>query len=43
MIEVVVPYFRVNDGERSESTGITDDELMLCMNPRQCPTSCAST
>ena len=43
MIEVVVPYFCVNDGERSESTGMTDDELMLCMNPRQCPTSWVTT
>lgn len=41
MIDGVVPYFRVNDAERSESTGNAAEAAMLCMSPRVWPISWA--
>ena len=39
----VVPYFAVNEGLRRESTGKAAEAAILCMKPRQWPTSWAMT
>ena len=40
MMVADTPYFRVNDGLRSESVGNELDATMLCGRPNACPTSC---
>src|SRR5690349_16424963 len=43
MMVADTPYFLVNDGLRSESTGNDADATILCGRPNAWPTSCVMT